>query len=79
MFFWIGLQVPENEAAWQWNSGEPLVYANWGPSGKPDNTSTSEGEAPVALIFSTKKWMAVDSKSSLSSMVKQAILEKDDF
>lgn len=79
VFFWIGLQVPENEAAWQWNSGEPLVYANWGPSGKPDNTSTSEGEAPVALIFSTKKWMAVDSKSSLSSMVKQAILEKDDF
>ncbi len=78
-FCWIGLQVPENEAAWQWNSGESLVYANWGASGKPDNLSTSAGEVPIALIFSTKKWMAIDAKSPLSSMVKQAILEKEDF
>lgn len=78
-FFWIGLKVPENEAAWQWNIGDPLVYANWGPSGKPDNRTSSQAKVPIALIFSTKKWMAIDSKSPLSSMVKQAILEKDDF
>ena len=78
-FFWIGLQVPENEVGWQWNSGEPLVYANWGPSGKPDNITSTQSQVPIALVFSTKKWMAIDSKSPLSPMVKQAILEKNDF
>ena len=78
-FFWIGLQVPENEAVWQWNSGESLVYANWGSSGKPDVTNTRDRKVPIALVFSSKKWMAIDAKSPLSSMVKQAIIEKDDF
>ncbi len=78
-FFWIGLQVPDNEAAWQWNSGEPLTYANWGPSGRSDSLIAGTGEVPIALIFNTKKWMAINSKSPLSSMVKQAIIEKDDF
>ena len=79
VFFWIGLQVPENEVGWQWNSGESLAYENWGPSGKPNNTPINEGKIPIALIFSTKKWMAIDSKKPLSSMVKQAIIEKENF
>ncbi len=79
VFFWIGLQVPENEVGWQWNSGESLAYENWGPSGKPNNTPINEGKIPIALIFSTKKWMAIDSKNPLSSMVKQAIIEKENF
>ncbi|MDE0634491.1 MAG: lectin-like protein [Candidatus Poribacteria bacterium] len=79
VFFWIGLQVPEKGEAWRWNSGELFTYANWGPSGKPDNISTSEGKVPIALIFSTKKWMAIDSKNPLSSMVKKAIIEKNNF
>ena len=78
-FFWIGLRVPEKGAAWQWHSGEPLVYANWGPSGKPDSPTADAREVPVALIFSTKKWMALDAKNPILPMVKQAILEKEDF
>lgn len=78
-FFWIGLQVPKNEAAWQWNSGEPLVYENWGSTGKPENATTGDRKMPIALIFSTKKWMAIDTEGPLSSLVKQAIIEKDDF
>ncbi len=79
VFFWIGMQVPEKGEAWRWNSGEPFTYANWGPSGKPDNISTSESKVPIALIFSTKKWMAIDSKNPLSSLVKKAIIEKNNF
>ena len=78
-FFWIGLRIPNDKAAWQWDSGEAVVYANWVPSGNPEKQSTSTSEVPVALIFSTKKWMAIDSKNPLSTIVKQAILEKDNF
>ncbi len=78
-FFWIGLRVPEKGTAWQWHSGQPLVYANWGPSGRPENTSSVEGIVPIALIFSTKKWMTINSKSPLLPIVKHAILEKEDY
>ena len=79
VFFWIGLRVPEKGASWQWDSGEPLTYANWGAAGRPDNTTNSVGEIPIALIFASKRWMALDSESRLRPAVKYAILEKEHY
>ena len=78
-FFWIGLRVPEKEASWQWDSGEPLTYANWGAAGRPDSTTDGVGEIPIALIFASKKWMAIDANSRLLPVVKHAILEKERY
>ena len=79
VFFWIGLRVPEKGASWQWDSGEPLTYANWGAAGRPDNTTNSAGEIPVVLIFASKRWMALDAESRLRPAVKYAILEKERY
>ena len=78
-FFWIGLRVPEKEASWQWDTGEPLTYANWGTAGKPDSTTNSVEEVPIALIFASKRWMAIDTNNRLLSAVKYAILEKEHY
>ena len=79
VFFWIGLRVPEKGASWQWDSGEPLNYANWGAAGRPANTTSSVGEIPIALIFASKRWMAIDTNSRLRPAVKYAILEKERY
>ena len=78
-FFWIGLRVPKKGTSWQWDSDEPLTYTNWGTAGRPVSISTIEGEVPIALIFASKKWMAIDSESQLRPAVKYAILEKEHY
>ena len=78
-FFWIGLRVPEKGASWQWDSGEPLTYANWGTTGRPDSSTGGVGEIPIALIFASKKWMAIDTNSRLRPAVKYAILEREHY
>ena len=78
-FFWIGLRVPKKGASWQWDSDEPLTYTNWGTAGSPASVPTTEGEVPIALIFASKKWMAIDSESQLRPAVKYAILEKEHY
>ena len=66
-FFWIGLRVSEKGTSWQWDSGELLTYANWGAAGRPDSATNDEREVPIALIFASKKWMAIDTNSRLLS------------
>lgn len=78
-FFWIGLRVPEKGNAWQWQSDEPLTYTNWGTAGSPDSISTTEAEVPIALIFASKKWMAIAADSPLLPAVRYAILEKEHY
>jgi len=75
-FFWIGLRVPEKGASWQWDSGEPLTYVNWGAAGRPNSIIDGVGEIPIALIFASKKWMAIDTNSRLLPAVKYTILER---
>ena len=79
VFFWIGLRVPEKGASWQWDSGESLTYANWGAAGRPDNRTNGVGEIPIALIFVSKRWMAIDTNSRLLPAIKYAILEKEHY
>ena len=78
-FFWIGLHAPEKETTWQWNNGEPLTYANWITSQQPDAASTPEDEFPIAMEFLSKRWMVIGSENPFSSMIKYAILEKEDI
>lgn len=79
VFCWIGLRVPEKGTAWQWDSGESLAYANWGTAGRPDSTTDGVGEIPIALIFASKKWMAIDTQNRLRPAIKHAILEKEHY
>ncbi|MDE0484219.1 MAG: lectin-like protein [Candidatus Poribacteria bacterium] len=76
-FFWIGLSVPENEASWQWDNGQPLTYTNWRNSPKPDFTAVNESKDPFAMGFYSKKWMVIGPKSPFLPSVKYAILEKE--
>ncbi len=76
-FFWIGLSVPENEASWQWDNGQPLTYTNWRNSPKPDFTAVNESKDPFAMGFISKKWMVIGPKSPFLPSVKYAILEKE--
>ena len=78
-FFWIGLRVPKKGTSWQWDSDEPLTYTNWGTAGRPAGVPTTEREVPIALIFASKKWMAIDAKSPLRPAVRYAILEKEHY
>lgn len=78
-FYWIGLSVPSKGKPWQWFSGKPLTHTNWGPSGRPDNKSIDSDVVPVTLIFSTKKWLALDNTNPIRPMVKHAILEKNEY
>ena len=78
-FFWVGLRVPEKGASWQWDSGEPITYANWGAAGRPDSTTNGVEEVPIALIFASKRWMAIDTNSRLLPAIKHAILEKEHY
>jgi hypothetical protein len=39
---WIGLaEEPSSEGSWQWVTGEPLIYTNWGP-GEPNDSFPGE-------------------------------------
>ena len=78
-FYWIGLSVPSKGEPLQWLSGEPVTHTNWGPSGKPEYKSIDSDVVPVALIFSTKKWLAIDNSNPIRPMVKHAILEKNEY
>ena len=78
-FFWIGLHVPKTGGEWQWDSGEPLTYANWGTADDPDSAINGEEEVPIALIFSSKRWLPIDANNRLRPAIKQAILEKDRY
>ena len=78
-FFWIGLRVPKKEAAWQWDNGEPLTYTNWINAQQPESVSIAEGEAPVAVEFFLKRWMAIGTESPFLPLIKYTILEKEDI
>ena len=78
-FFWIGLRVPEKEAAWQWDNSEPLTYTHWINGQQPESVTIAEGEVPVAMEFFLKKWMAIGAESPFLPLIKYAILEKEDI
>ena len=79
MFFWIGLRVPKKAATWQWDNGEPLMYANWINAQQPESVSIAEDEVPVAMEFFLKRWMAIGAESPFLPVIKYAILEKADI
>ncbi len=76
-FFWIGLSVPENEASWQWDNGQPLTYTNWVTSKKPEIVPITDNTIPIAMEFYSKRWMVIGDQSPFLPAVKQTILEKD--
>ena len=77
-FFWIGLSLPESATTWKWRNGQPLTFTNW-LTRKPDYVSVHKGKAAFALEFSSKKWTTIDVDSPIRQVVKQAIIEKEDF
>ncbi len=76
-FFWIGLSVPNNDAQWQWDSGQPLTYTNWRKGQQPKIKTENEGATNIAMDFYAKKWVAMERNSPFRSAVKMAIIEKE--
>ena len=76
LFYWIGLNISQNNSSSQWDNGEPLTYINWLTTEKSNKESTSESKVPVAMEFFSKKWMLIETNSPFLPVVKHAILEK---
>ena len=72
-FFWIGLSLEQDGGTWQWENGEPLTYTNW----LTTVGSNLVSNIPVALEFSSKRWMVIGPDSQFLSSIKHAIIEKE--
>ncbi|RPJ37589.1 MAG: hypothetical protein EHM35_06250, partial [Planctomycetaceae bacterium] len=48
---WIGFTDSRQEGVWEWVSGEPVTYTDWGPGGEP-----SGGEAEDAAVIYSYAW-----------------------
>jgi serine/threonine protein kinase len=44
---WLGLSDAREEGTWEWVTGEPFVYANWGPD-EPNDTDAHEDCAHIS-------------------------------
>ncbi len=75
LFYWIGLNTSQNNPSLQWDNGEPLTYTNW----LTTEESINESKVPVAVEFFSKRWMPIEADSPFLSVVKHAILEKEDM
>ena len=78
--YWIGLHKTEKDAQWQWDSGEPLTYTNWGPKDRFPSHILSAGEKHAGVMtFVDGEWHAVASDDLFWNVTKMALLEKDDW
>ena len=78
--YWIGLHRAEKAEQWQWDSGEPLTYTNWGPKDRFPSHILSAGEKYAGVMtFVDGEWHAVAADDLFWNVTKMALLEKDDW
>lgn len=78
--YWIGLHKAEKAEQWQWNSGEPLTYTNWGPKDRfPNHILSAREKHAGVMTFVDGEWHAVASDDLFWNVTKMALLEKDDW
>ena len=70
---WIGLNDVVQEGKWQWDSGEPLTYTNWGFR-EPDDTNN--GDEDCVIMGPSGKWEDINPTDGQWSWIQTAIIEK---
>ena len=70
---WIGLNDVGQEGEWQWDSGEPLTYTNWGFQ-EPDDTNN--GDEDCVIMGPSGKWEDINPADGQWSWIQTAIIEK---
>ncbi|MCG9129714.1 hypothetical protein JT359_19155 [Candidatus Poribacteria bacterium] len=79
VLFWVGQQTFSEDNTLIWKNGNPVKYTNWLNIDKNLNTSISKSNVPIALLFSNKKWIPIETNNPLNQFVKYAIIEKDEY
>ena len=73
---WIGLNDIAQEGQWIWDNGEPLTYTNWGLQEPGD---TSIGEEDYVILGPSGKWEDFGSGHGGISLIRTALIEKENL
>ena len=69
----IGLNDLEKEGEWQWHSGEPVTYTNWGSYNEPEDSDKGDEDYVILLMG---QWMDIGPGDHHWRFTRTALLER---
>ena len=70
----IGLNDLEKEGEWQWHSGEPVTYTNWGSYNEPEDSDKGDEDYVILL---GGQWMDIGPGDLHWQFTRTALLERE--